>query len=278
MVTVTTDRPPRFDFLSTGPVAEEQLGVFLRLGMAVAILSVVFEKVLDAPGNLETERYHLIAATVGMALATGLVLFERVSRIGIAFFAVSILVYVGDKWAAYHNHGWLTVWTIPAALAFGAAWWQSGLYRWYLRATLGVVMLAAVAQKLLAGTYLDGTYITFLSQNGSTTERMFGFLCDASVAAPCFAHKAIGTFIVAWQAVVGVLLLAGVRSLAFLFIEIAFLLGAGLYADEMNFQVLNIALLCIAFGYGMRPWLCAICLTLLVVDTYSIAGLLNHVL
>lgn len=140
-------------------------------------------------------------------------------------------------------------------------------------------MIAAFAQKILAGTYLDGSFITYLSANGTLTEQMFGFLCGPGpYTTPCVAHKALGTFIAFWQLCVGILLIVGVRSLIFLFIEIAFLLGAGLYADEMNFQVLNIALLSIAFNYGMRPWLCIICVGLLLIDAYSIEALLRHVL
>ncbi len=261
------------------PLAGERLDLLLRLAMSMAVLTVVFETLLDIEGNLRTGRYHLLAAAAGFVLAVPLTFLERTSRIGLALFAVSIAVYIAEKWAVYHNHGWLTLWTIPAALLFGARWWRSGLYRWYLRATLGIVMLAACAQKLLAGSYLDGTYITFLSLNGSNTEQMFGFLCGADQAAgSCGWHRFLGSFIVAWQAAVGVLLLAGVRHLLFLFVEIGFLLGAGVFADEMNFQVLNIALLSIVFNYGMRPWLCALCLVLLAVDAYSISALVAHAL
>lgn len=278
-MSVMSERRDFVAFADAGPVSDARLALYIRLGLCVAILSVVFEKVLDLPGNLQFERYQLAAATGGIAVACVLAPFARTSRAAIAVFTVSILIYVAAKWAAYHNHGWLTVWTIPAALACGAAWWQSELYRWYLRATLGIVMLAACAQKLQAGTYLDGSYITFLSLNGSSTEQMFGFLCGPDSAnGSCGWHRFLGTFIVVWQAGVGILLLIGVRSLIFMFVEIGFLLGAGLYADEMNFQVLNIALLCIAFGYGMRPWLCLICVSLLLIDTYSISELVNHVL
>ncbi len=274
-MSVASDRLGLVALADAGPLSDERLGFYLRLALAIAILSVVFETVMDLKGNLQFERYHLVAATIGLVASCILVLFERTSRAGVGLFAVSIFVYVGAKWAAYHNHGWLTVWTIPVAFAFGEAWWKSELFRWYLRATLGIVMLAACAQKILAGTYLDGSFITFLSLHGSDTEQLFGFLCGPdAVNDSCHWHRFIGTFIVVWQAAVGVLLLMGVRSLVFLFIEIAFLLGAGLFADEMNFQVLNIALLCIGFGYGMRPWLLAVCAPFLLIDAYGINGLI----
>lgn len=278
-MSVASARTGILAFVDSEPLSNERLAFYLRLGLAIAILSVVFEKVLDLEGNLRFERYHLVVATAGFLVAALLTVSERYSRIGVAVFAVSIFTFVAAKWAAYHNHGWLTVWTITVALAFGAAWWESELYRWYLRATLGVVMLAAGAQKVLAGTYLDGTFITYLSLAGSPTEQMFGFLCGPeAVENSCAWHRFIGTFIVVWQFAVGILLLAGVRSLIFLFVEIGFLLGAGLYADEMNFQVLNIALLCIAFNYGMRPWLCWTCVIMLFVDAYGIGTMIRHVL
>ncbi|MGF1552792.1 MAG: hypothetical protein ACFBWO_09855 [Paracoccaceae bacterium] len=265
--------------LGTGTLSEERLGFYLRLAAAVAMLSVLVETALDLEGNLRFERWHLVAASAGMALATPGVLVARFSRPALALFGACLVVYAATKWAAYHNHGWLSVWTLPVAAAFGARWWESDLFRWYLRATLGVVMLAAAAQKLLAGTYLDGSYITYLSLHGEPTERMFAFLCgEAAAQGSCAAHRALGTFLVAWQIGVGLLLLAGLRSLLFLFVEVGFLLGAGLFADEMNFQVLNVALLTIAFGYSMRPWLCAACLALLALDAVGIGTVVAHVL
>lgn len=140
-------------------------------------------------------------------------------------------------------------------------------------------MLGAAAQKLLAGTYLDGTYIAFLSHHGSTTEHMFRSLCsDETLYTPCGWHRFLGTFIVMWQIGVGLLLIAGLRSILFLIIEVGFLLGAGIYADEMNFQVLNIALLCIAFRVGMSYGLFVACGALLLIDIHGISEFIDYVL
>ena len=132
-------------------------------------------------------------------------------------------------------------------------------------------MFAAFAQKLLAGTYIDGSYLYFLSSHGSLTERMFSFACDSTSGVPCTYVKIVSNFILLWQLAVGVLLLWGIRSIVFLAIEIGFLLGAGLYADEMNSQVLNIALLCIVFRVGMPVWLLGTCMTLLFIDVFTIS-------
>jgi hypothetical protein len=139
-------------------------------------------------------------------------------------------------------------------------------------------MIAAFAQKILAGTYLDGSYIALLSATGSTTERMFSFLCSGDSTSPCVFYRLVGIFILAWQLVVGVLLLLGLSSLVFLAIEIGFLLGAGIFADEMNFQILNIALLCIVFRFGMPIWLAALSIALLVLDLFTVSKLVDFVL
>ena len=256
----------------------ERLALYLRLGMTIAMLSVVFETIATLPYFWSTGAWNVVFAISAFVVATVVSPFESTSRLAVILFGFGTAAYLYTIWPSFKNHGWLTVWTIPIAAAFGHAWWKSETYRWYLRATLGVVMLAACAQKLLAGTYWDGSYITHLSLNGSTTEHMFGFLCGPDQGqAPCGWHRFVGTFIMVWQAVVGILLLLGVRNLIFLFVEIGFLMGAGLYADEMNFQTLNIALLTIGFGYGMLPWICMLCLILLVLDTFRLSSIADHV-
>lgn len=202
-----------------------------------------------------------------------LCLFERTSRMGIVLFIAILAIDFVPRWTSLANHSYLALWTVPLAVLF-REWWKSELYSQYLRITLAIVMFAAAAQKLLAGTYIDGSYIYWLGSNGALTERMFSFTCDGSTGVPCLYVKIISNFILLWQITVGVLLLWGVRSVLFLAIEIGFLLGAGLFADEMNFQVLNIALLCIVFRVGMPVWLLATCLALLVIDVFTISYLI----
>jgi hypothetical protein len=183
-----------------------------------------------------------------------------------------------EEWFAAANHSWLALWTLAPAVLY-REWWQSQAYQLYLRYTLAVVMFAAAAQKLLAGTYLDGSYIAWLSYYGGATEQAFRFLCSATtLETPCVPYIAIGTFIVIWQVAVGAALLFNVRHIAILFVEFGFLLGAGLYADELNFQVLNVALLCIIFRFGMPLWLLGICLVSLMLDLVGLDTLLLYLL
>jgi hypothetical protein len=184
------------------------------------------------------------------------------------------VVAILPDWIVIANHTYLALWTIPMAILF-REWWKSDLYAFYLRMTIGIILLAAFAQKILAGTYLDGSIIAWLSGNGQLTERSFAFLCDAASTDPCVYFRAISIFILAWQFAAGVLLLLGLNSLVFLAIEIGFLLGAGFYADEMNFQILNIALLCVIFRFGMPLWLLVASFALLFLDFYGISNIIQ---
>ena len=262
---------------SADVVSQVGVGRYLRLAMMAAMLSVGFERFQGLLVTPEDARFKAGLLVVGILISLCMVLTEKYSRAAIILFILLLGPYVSDRWATFANHGWLSVWAIPVAALF-AKWWEQPAYADYLRLTLGVVMIAAACQKLLAGTYLDGSYIAYLSYYGSTTENMFRFLCsEETLTNPCGWHKLLGTFIVLWQIGVGLLLLAGLRSLLFLFVEVAFLLGAGLYADEMNFQVLNIALLCIAFRVGMSYGLFLICGGLLVIDLHGISRFINYV-
>ncbi len=248
-----------------------------RAPLSVAILSVAFQHFLYwiyQPNSEPILQGYSLALFGLVVLSAFLSLFASTSRFAIILFiAVTAFDFI-PRWTALANHTYLALWTIPFAILF-KEWWKSDLYSLYLRVTIGIVMLAAFAQKLLAGTYVDGSYIYFLSNNGSLTERMFSFACDNTTGVPCTYIRLISIFILLWQLAVGILLLWGIRSIIFLAIEIGFLLGAGLFADEMNFQVLNIALLCLIFRVGMPVWLLTTCITLLVIDVYTISYLLQ---
>jgi hypothetical protein len=251
-----------------------------RAPLFVAILSVAIQH-YDNWGRTEFLQAFLPAYSIVLfclvVLSALLCLFERTNRIGIILFIAIVAVNFVPRWTSLANHTFLALWTVPLAVLF-REWWKSELYSQYLRITLAIVMFAAAAQKLLAGTYIDGSYIYWLGSNGTLTERMFSFTCDSSTGVPCIYVKIISNFILLWQIIVGVLLLWGVRSVLFLAIEIGFLLGAGLFADEMNFQVLNIALLCIVFRVGMPIWLLGTCLALLVIDAFTISYLVQQLI
>ena len=248
----------------------------MRTAVFIALLSNWFELSIS---NLAHPLFmQLQTAMVAMAALclTGS-LFERYTRIAVALYTIIYIPYVYIAWPIMANHVWLFLWTIPI-ISLLDRWWENQDYSNYVRITFGVVMLAAAAQKLIAGTYLDGTYISYLSYFGGTTERAFQPLCSReTLNDPCLWHQAIGSFIVAWQIFVGAVLLLGYRSMIFITVEISFLLGAGLYANEFNFQSLNIALMCIAFRIGVSMPLAALCIFLLIADAYLIPEIIRYV-
>jgi hypothetical protein len=280
-VSLEDEMPGRADACSGFSRAYEESGLRSRLPLAIAILTVAFQLYPQWIGSdVKVYLYsrpglHLLCA--GVVAAAALTAFARTSRLGIWVFIAIAAIAILPDWTVIANHTYLALWSIPVAILF-RRWWTSDLYAFYLRMTLGIVMLAAFSQKILAGTYLDGSYITYLSAYGTPTERMFSWLCDGTSPEPCIYYRAISIFILAWQFAVGVLLLLGLNSLVFLAIEIGFLLGAGLYADEMNFQILNIALLCIVFRFGMPLWLLAMSVAMLSLDICGIGNLVKMVL
>ncbi len=248
-----------------------------RAPLFVAILSVAFQHYpyWTNPGDLESFFHEYSLIVLGLVvLSAFLCLFAPTSRFAIILFTACAIFDTIPRWTYLANHTFLALWTIPLAVLF-KEWWKSDLYSLYLRVTIGMVMIAAVAQKLLAGTYIDGSYIYWLSSHGSLTERLFSFACDNASGVPCVNVRIVSIFILLWQLAVGILLLWGVRSIVFLAIEIGFLLGAGLFADEMNFQVLVIALLCLIFRVSMPIWLVTVCVALLFLDLYTISYLLK---
>jgi len=259
--------------------AYEESGLRDRVPLAIAILSVAFQAYpqwIESPVRLYFHsRTVLDLFCAALVISAALAVFARTSRLGVGLFIVVAAIAIVPDWTIIANHTYLALWSIPVAVLF-REWWKSDSYSFYLRMTIGIVMLAAFAQKVIAGTYLDGSYIAYLNAHGTPTERMFSFLCDSS--APCVYYQAISIFIVVWQFAVGILLLLGLNSLLFLAIEIGFLLGAGVYADEMNFQILNIALLCIIFRFGMPLWLLALSLGLLVLDIFRLEAIVKGVL
>ncbi len=259
----------------------EASDVRYRIALAVAVLSVAFQEYpiwIRQAVKIDIYGRPLIDV-LGLALVLSalLILPAATSRLAVALFAVVAVVAIVPDWTSIANHSYLAIWSIPVALLF-RDWWKSDLYAYYLRLTLGLVMIAAFSQKILAGTYVDGSYLTYMSMFGSTTERMFSVFCDPNNSGPCAVIRYISIFILGWQLIVGILLLAGLSSIVFLMVEIAFLLGAGVYADEMNFQVLNIALLCIVFRYGMPMWLLVTCGSLLVLDLFGLSKIASLVM
>lgn len=239
----------------------------MSLALWVAMVSVLFQNydTLFAPA-VPIEALGFIFLSISIVLYP----IRVVQPYALYAFCAGLLIMFLPLWFGAANHTWLAVWTL-VPLAFLGKWWEDDTYLLYLRITVGMVMIVAALQKVIAGTYLDGSYIAWMAYNGSYTEQLPAFLCGSGV---CGWFAALGIIAVVWQLLVGALILSGSKNVWFFAFEISFLVAVGLYADEMNFQVLNIALVCMMFRIGMPVWLAVVCLAFLVIDYFSVGSVL----
>ncbi len=157
-----------------------------RVPLFVAILSVAFQQYFywRYQGDLGLFFHGYTLVLFGLVVFSAfLSLFTSTSRFAVILFIAVAAIDIIPRWTMLSNHAFLALWSIPVAVFF-KEWWKSDLYSLYLRVTLGIVMFAAVAQKLLAGTYIDGSSIYWLSGHGVLTERMFSFACDNTSGDP----------------------------------------------------------------------------------------------
>ena len=149
-----------------------------RAPLSIAILSVAFQHFhyWNFPRDLETFFQGYSPGSIWSCRPFS-VSYPYLRPQAVLQFYCSLPIAAIDlfpRWTALANHTYLALWTIPFAVFF-KEWWKSDLYSVYLRVTLGIVMFAAVAQKLLAGTYIDGSYIYWLS-NTRIADRTYVFV------------------------------------------------------------------------------------------------------
>ena len=105
--------------------AEEQTALHMRIAMAMAIISVPILKLHDTYANwgcrgvITSWRGHWSSSSRRCSRSS-----SAPRGAGLVLFAVAIIAYVLEKWSAYHNHGWLSFWTITVAFLFGTRWWE----------------------------------------------------------------------------------------------------------------------------------------------------------
>lgn len=262
--------------VSGGDDVSPQLKLRLKIAMAIAFVAVAFEgnqaKILTL-FSTQPGAASIVGLEDLILLLTGavLVFYDRFSRLAIGCFAVAIIPEI-PAFFGLANHTLLAWWCVLPALLV-SNWITSIPYAVYLRITFGLVMIAACCQKLVAGTYVDGSYLYFLITQGKTSTQWFGFLCGQDPAASCIPIVAASNVILVWQFIVGVFLIIGWKNILVLIIEVGFLLGAGLFADEFNFQILNIALLTIVFRTGIPISGAFFCLAVLIADLWGIGEL-----
>lgn len=245
----------------------------MQLALWIAMLSVVFQQWNDLlfPAYDKTVFY---TAWI-MAISCLLYLLPKLRPITVWTFSLALLSSFLNDWFIAANHTWLAVWALVPVLLF-SQWWKEAAYSIYLRITIGMVLIVAGLQKIAAGTYIDGSYIAWMNNYGSATEQSFQFLCGNSQV--CGWYVLLSILAIVWQIGAGLLVLFGLKHIFFIIIEFGFLLFVGYFADEMNFQVLNIALLCIAFRFGMPLWVAMSCIGLLILDHIGISEIIEMIL
>jgi hypothetical protein len=240
----------------------------------VVMVSVVFQ-----------QSDELILSTILVPFVANLVMvfcllaywYRPLTRLATISFVLAFGALFSVEWMNAANHTWLALWLLIPLLIL-PEWWRESLYLTYIRYTLALVMFAAAVQKVIAGTYLDGSYIAWLSYHGSVTERALGFLCtEPSLDDSCTAFVMFGTAAIVWQLAVAVALVCDWRRLEVIAMELGFLAFVGLYADELNFQVLVCMFLCIMFKTKLPYVMYVFLLMILILDLFTLDFLITHV-
>lgn len=246
---------------------------YLRIAMAIVFASIAFEgeqkNIIEfATSPVTPTSLIKFGVFLPVMLAACLTLFPRFMRVAVI---LVIVVHLPDifRFFGLANHTILAFWCVVPAVLF-QDWSQSKSYANYLRITFGMVMIVACLQKVIAGTYINGAYLQFLVSEGKTTAQWWGFVCPGGIEKSCAGIVAASNVILVWQFIVGVFLIIGWKNIIVLIIEIGFLLGAGVFADEFNFQVLNIALLTIVFRTGVSPLFGVVLFAIIIGDIWGV--------
>jgi hypothetical protein len=147
-------------------------------------------------------------------------------------------------------------------------------YAHYVRLTMAIVMIGAGLQKFFAGTFITGALFNYFANADGLPEKLIGYACFGALdpAIPCPMLKVLGTGAIIWQFAVGLALLFNFRQKWVLWVEILFLLTVGVWADELAFQMINIALLSIAFGLRIySPAAVGLVMLIFFIDDYSLS-------
>lgn len=196
------------------------------------------------------------AAALVCSLVSLRMLHVGVDR-AIALAGAAVVAYMVINFPESANHHWLFLWLIAPLI------WRPDLapsegYSRYVTTSFGLMMIAAGVQKLGSGNYLDGSFLTYLANQGSVSERLLGLLCagpgSATDMQSCGAIIFASWLAVAWQFIIGTLLLAQIRHPLVFLLEVGFVLGVGTVADELSFQCLSVCALMIASRLPMPVW------------------------
>ncbi len=215
--------------------------------LAVSMLALLFGVKYTATSVIDGQPVWFLALSVAALIAAIRSLERGIDRWLLLAPAVAI-AEMGLTWPWSANHIFFALWILIPVLLRPTLLTGDSFSR-YVAISMGIMMVAAGVQKLIAGHYLDGTMFAAFAAEGSATEQWLNWVCGGSItpdnAAPCGAMVWLGRLAVIWQFAAGICLLLCLRHPLILLTEIAFMLGVGTIADEWVFQTIN--MLCMVF-------------------------------
>lgn len=237
--------------------------------------AMAIEWISNLPRLIESNSFLLVGLLL-TCLAISPILVFSYNKLAIRIFVVCGLGIAIGHWTVTANHIWLAIWFL-LPLAFFPSKPESEDYCSYLRYSLSLVMFSAASQKLISGNYLDGSYLMYLAEHGSFTENFLMSLCGINSKNSCDLLIVASIISVVWQFFIAFFLALAWKSSIVLFLEFTFLLSVGIVADEMNFQVINIAAICIALRLNVN-WLIVPSMGLLLfIDLFTLSTILEFI-
>lgn len=186
----------------------------------------------------------------------------------LSVFVICMSFIVFSSFRSTANHSILSI-LILLPLAFFPGKTSSQTYSEYVGKMFGIVMIVAATQKLISGNYLNGHFLKHLTTSIDLNRSMLSVSCFGEPLATCDPLIFLSILAIAWQYMIGILLLINCRHILAFIAEVMFCLGLGIITNEMNFQTLSIASLLIAFRIRAYPIIFVILSAFLIIDLIS---------
>lgn len=264
-------RPPSY-LLQTVPY--EKVPHLLVGLMSMSVMATII---------LDHVRHSLPGSWIpALMAAPGLVACLRMLHAGmerstIGWVVATVVVQMWIIFPASANHHWMFLWVV-APLVFHPKFATRDVYSRYVSLTFGIMMIAAGVQKLISGNYIDGSFLAWLAAMGSYSEQVFNLVCSNTISSrnltPCNGLVVISWAAVAWQFIVGGLLVCHVRHTLIYLLEAGFVLSVGIAADELAFQALSLCALLIASRLPMPVWFPVLIVIMKGVSFVTVSGLI----
>ncbi|WP_415893882.1 hypothetical protein ACMXYN_05660 [Neptuniibacter sp. PT8_73] len=211
----------------------------IQANVGLIIFAATFE--LFNPSSFQGANFIEGIGQIGLFISCALY-YRKKNDEAIIVAALSIGIIFSQAWMTMANHSWLTLWLLFPLAVSKILKLEFDLIN-YARLTLAIVMFFAALQKLVSGNYVDGSFLSYLGQNGSLTERFFLLPCLASSNVNCAALVLVSWVSVCWQFTIAILLFSGKAGKLIVMIELLFFFIVALVTDELNFLIINLAAL-----------------------------------